>query len=262
MRKGGALKVHTGAFLIAFIIVMSSQVSFAQDTSKVKPHDTVKSMWSGAFSFGGFYQRGNTNKLYGESKGELKRADGLLESIFSATLTYGETDDIKDENEIYSSLTFDLFYEDKFSPFVLQITQYDFGRNIDLRSQSGGGLKYTFIRIPELKASVSSALLYDYTNLADAPGNYDSRITRLSFRVKLGVNLFGSRIMISHFTFYQPSVKDFTNAIWRSESALNAPLTKFLFITSVYRYTHEDVVSVGRKKSDHKLSFGLGVNFK
>jgi hypothetical protein len=249
-----------GFFIISFLILPAGLVS--QDTTSSVKNNTSKTHWSGLFKVEGSYQKGNTNKIFGMSKGEVKRTDGLLESILAAKLTYGESDGLKDENELSSSLTFDLFYDNIFSPFILQQTDFNYGREIDLRSQSGGGLKYTFINIPEIKASLSGAGIYDYTNLKERPGNADSRTWRFSARLKFKSSLFNGRINISHYTFYQPSFKDFKNTIWRSESELSAPLTGFLAVSSTYSYTHEAVVPAGVKQDDHQLTFGLEIIFK
>lgn len=235
---------------------------FSQDTTRVKNKVYVKAHWSGFFKVGGFYQKGNTNKIYAVSSGEIKRADGILESIAFVSLGYGESDGIKDDNELSSSLTFDLFYNNILSPFVLQLTGFSFSREINLRSQSGGGLKYTYVDIPEFKSSISAAGIYDYTDLKEKPGNNDSRTWRLSSRFKFKSTLFGGRINISHVTFYQPSFKNISNAIWWSETGIETPLTDFLNINATYNITHEDVVPAGVKKTDQKIIFGLGIEFE
>jgi hypothetical protein len=234
----------------------------SQDSSEVSKKDSVKTHWSGYFKVGGLYLKGNTDKIFSVADAEIRRTDRIFETILSATLDYGESDGIKDESDLYSSATVDLFYDRMFSPFVLQLTEFGYSREIDLRSQTGGGLKYTFINIPELKASISAAGIFDYTNFADKPGNTDSKTWRLSARLKFKSTLFEGRINISHVTFYQPSFKDFSNVIWRSESELSFPLTDFLSINATYLFKHEDIVPAGVKKSDHKLTFGLAVEFK
>jgi hypothetical protein len=243
-----------------FIVFTFTYSVFSQDTSPVK-NQKPKSHWSGFFKVAGIYLKGNTDKVFAVSSAEIKRSDGILESIAMATLDYGESDGIKDESDLYSAVTFDLFYDRKLSPFILQLTEFGYSREIGLRSQTGGGLKYTFINIPEFKSSISAAGIYDYTNFREKPGNVDSKTWRLSARLKLHTVLFGGRIEISHTTFYQPSFKDFRNGIWRSESELSMPLTWFLKITVAYLFKHEDVVPADVKKSDHKLTFGLAVEF-
>jgi hypothetical protein len=243
-------------------VMLQSGRFLAQDTLSAGKKDTVKTHWSGSFKVEGSYQKGNTNKILGMMKGEVKRTDRVLESILTGKIVYGESDDVKDENDFYSSFTMDLFYNRMFSPFLLQLTEFSFGREIDLRSQSGAGLKYTFVNIPEIKASISAAGIFDYTNLREKPGNNDSRTWRLSARLKFTLTLFNSSLILAHATFYQPSYKHLKNAIWRSDTELALPLTTFLFVSSTYSYIHEDVVPAGVKKDDHMLTFGLGVNFK
>jgi hypothetical protein len=250
--------------LILFLLfpVLFSIHLCSQDSSGVKSRDSVKTHWSGFFKVEGIYLKGNTDKIFTVAGAEIKRTDRAVETIVSASLDYGESDRIKDESDLYSSATVDLFYDRMFSPFVLQLTEFSYSREIDMRSQTGGGLKYTFVNIPELKASISAAGIYDYTNIRDKPGNTDSKTWRLSARIKFKSVLFGGRINISHVTFYQPSFKDFGNVIWRSESELSFPLTDFLNVNATYLFKHEDVVPAGVKKSDHKLAFGLAVEFK
>jgi hypothetical protein len=246
---------------VFYFILITSNI-FAQINIAVVKKDSSITEWTGSLKAEGTYRKGNTNYIFGFSEGEIKRADGILETILAAKLTYGESDGIKDENELRSSFTIDLFYKNIFSPFLLQQTDFNYAREIDLRSQSGAGLKYTFIDIRELKASISAAGIYDYTNLKERPGNSDSRTWRLSARLKFKTELFGSRIKLSHYTFYQPSFKDFNNTIWRSESELSAPLTEFLAVTSTYSYSHEAVVPAGVKKEDQQLTFGIEINFE
>ena len=252
-------KIYT--ILLLTVFLFHGQL-FSQDTIRIGSKTYVKAHWSGFLNVGGFIQKGNTDKIYAVSSGEIKRADGILESIAFVSLGYGESDGIKDDDELSSSLTFDLFYDNVLSPFILQLTGFSFAREIDLRSQSGGGLKYTFSNIPEFKSSISAAGIYDYTNLSDKPGNTDSRTWRISARFKFKSSLFGGRINISHVTFYQPSFNNFKNAIWWSETGLETPITDFLNLNATYNITHEDVVPAGVKKTDQKLTFGLGIEFK
>jgi hypothetical protein len=256
------LKKFCFPVLFFWLIILFSGRLSSQDTGIVKRRDTVKTHWSGYIKVAGLYLKGNTDKIFSVTAAEIKRTDRIVETVLSAALDYGESDGIKDESDLYSSATIDLFYDRLFSPFVLQLTEFGYSREIDLRSQTGGGLKYTFVEIPEFKASISAAGIYDYTNLRDKPGNTDSKTWRLSARIKFRSVLFDGRINISHVTFYQPSFKDFGNVIWRSESELSLPLTYFLNINAAYLYKHEDVVPSGVKKSDHKFTFGLTAEFK
>ena len=219
------------------------------------------SEWSAFLSGEGLYQSGNTSKFFLQSKGELKRDVKDFEGILFISYGYGESKGKKDDNSFTSSLTGDFFRSRMFTPFLLQIIEYSFAKGIDIRSQSGAGLKYTFIREKEHKSSISAALIYDYTNLAQKPGNYNVDILRLSFRVKTRQEILNSKLILSFTGFYQPALKDFSAANIRIDFSADIPIVSNFYFRSSYLYSFEDVVSVGRKRLDNKITFGLGISF-
>ncbi|MFI5144036.1 MAG: DUF481 domain-containing protein, partial [Ignavibacteria bacterium] len=235
---------------------------FSQGRSKdtVTTRALEKSPWTGGMSIRGFYMMGNTNKFYGMGTGEIKRQDSIYTLDLNATVDYGESNKIKDENSFFGDFSADLFHHNLLSPLVMQIGEYNFSRGIVFRSQTGGGLKLNFIQHPEHKTSISLAVIYDYTNLVNIPGNEDTRRWRLSWRFKTVQILFGNRLKLSNVTFFQPSMTALSNTIWRVETVLDAPILSFLSLQAAYLYTREDNVSVGRKHSDHKVTFGLNVS--
>ncbi|MEO6695393.1 MAG: DUF481 domain-containing protein, partial [Ignavibacteria bacterium] len=189
-----------------------------------------------------------------------KRADRLIESILAISLGYGESKGKKDANDFSAAFTTDLFYKNIWSPFVLQYTEYNFASGIDIRSQTGAGIKYVIINDADHKTSVSVAGIYDYTKLVDKPGNYTNQTTRVSVRFRTKQILLDNKLEFSFTSFYQPSVKNIKNAINRFETNLKIPLSKHFSVNSTYRFIEDDVVSVGRKRMDTKLTFGVGVS--
>ncbi len=242
-------------YVIILILFLLSANFYSQDKNK----DTTKSPWAGNFRVGGFYMKGNTNKFYAMGSGEAKRQDSIYTLDLLLTLDYGATNSIKDQNGLFGDFSADMYHYDLLSPLIMQIGEYNFGRGIVFRSQSGGGIKLNFIQHAEHKTSISLALIYDYTNLVNIPGNEDTRRWRLSWRFKTTQILFGNRLRLTNVTFFQPSVTAISNTIWRVETILDAPILSFLSLQVAYLFTHEDNVSIGRKKSDHKVTFGLNI---
>jgi len=217
--------------------------------------------WSGSLSGEGLYQSGNTRKFYIHGKGSITRADRYLETILLASYGYGENRGRKDDNEMIASFTADLFYKNKFSPFILQYLNYSFAKGIDLRSQSGGGVKYVAVENEDHKTSISLALIYDYEKLAQKPGNYDQENMRFSLRIRTKQNIVKDRLMFNVTAFYQPVVNNFSRANFRVDAGLKMPIVAGVSLISNYLYTFEDVVSVGRMRADNKLTFGVNVSF-
>lgn len=241
--------------LSAVAFLLYSADIFSQES------DTTGSDWALSASTEGLYQSGNTSKLYVNAMSELKRADRFVESILGAYFGYGESKGKKDANDLSATFTTDLFYKNKWSPFILQYTEYNFGSGIDIRSQSGAGIKYVFIEDPDHRSSVSVAGIYDYTNLADKPGNFNNSTTRLSLRLRTRQIAFDDKLQFSFTAYYQPSLNNFKNVIIRFETNLKIPLSKHFSINSTYRFVEDDVVSVGRKRVDTKVTFGVGINY-
>jgi hypothetical protein len=243
-------------YLIFIIIFVFSIKLYTQDKSM----DSSRSSWWWSLGASGFYMKGNTNKLYTTGAGEIKKQDSISTLDLLLSLDYGATNKIKDQNNFFGDFSADLFHYNTFSPLILQIGEFGYSRGIVFRSETGGGAKYNFIKHPEHKTSVSLALIYDYTNLVHKPGNNNGRTWRFSWRFKTNQKLFGDRIRIGNVTFFQPSVRSIQNVIWRSESTLEAPIVKGFSLMVVYLFTHDDIVSVGRMKTDQKVSFGLKVS--
>lgn len=239
--------------LIAFTISISER---ANSQGSDQEND-----WSGKLSSDGLYQSGNTSKFFVQARGEIKRATRDLELILAGGISYGESKGKKDDNSLNAAFTADLFYEKNISPFILQYVEYNFGKGIDIRSQSGGGLKYEFWQEPMHLSSVSLALIYDYTDLTDKPGNYNTGKMRMSLRIRTKQTLLDSNAILSFTGFYQPAISDLSAANLRAETILDIPITKKIFGRIAYLYSFEDVVSVGRVRLDNKLTFGLGIGF-
>lgn len=219
------------------------------------------SVWSGFVSLEGTYQGGNSNKSILIGKGKLDRTDEKLQSILITSYLYGTKNNIKDNNNLTSMLTIDYNYKKSLSPFFLQIFEYDFAKGIDARSQTGGGTKYLLLKNSNNKISASLALIFDYTNLADKPGNYDTDRMRFSLRLKTENAILDSHLIFSAVAFYQPAVNNFSENNQRYDLKLSLPIVKrFKFITN-YLYSKDDVVSVGRKRVDIMLTFGLEYSF-
>lgn len=245
------MKIIFGLHLILFLIC--SEYSYSQSK------DSAKTNWSGELIFTGLYQSGNTNKFLVQGKGTVKKTNRTLETILLLSGSYGENKSTKDDNTYYGALTADLFYEDILSPFLLQYAEYNYSKGIDFRSQSGGGIKYTFLPEKDHRSSVSLALIYDYLNLQNKPGNSKSKEIRFSIRVKTKQIVLDNHMNLIFVCMYQPVVNYFSKSNLYIEGTVEVPLTKLLRLNSIYTYSFDNVVSVGRKRADNKLTFGAGL---
>lgn len=241
--------------VIFLVILFVYSPSYSQTTDSAGPQ------FSGSFTFNGLYQSGNTNKFLVQGRGEIKRVNKNLETIILAEGSYGENKGSKDDNSYYASLTADFNYQKDFSPFLLQYLEYNYSKGIDFRSQSGGGLKYVFIENTFHKTSVSLAVIYDYLNLVAKPGNSESKEVRLSIRLKTRQDMFDKKMTLNFLAMFQPVVNQFSKSNFYINTKLEFPLTEAFKLNANYIYGFDNVVSVGRKRADNKLTFGMGIYF-
>lgn len=246
------MKFLSTILMLLFFQNQSLVIASSEDSAKA---------FSASIVLTGLYQSGNTVKFITQGRGEVKYSGRILETIVSFTGSYGESKKVKDDNVYLGTFNSDLFYKDMFSPFILQYAEYNFSKGIDFRSQTGGGVKYTFIMNPDHKTSFSLALIYDYLNLVDAPENADRNESRLSLRFKTKQVLFDNAASLNVMVMYQPLIFDPANYNLFADANLDIPLNKIFKLNANYLYGFSDVVSVKRKRADTKLTFGFGAYF-
>jgi len=246
---------------ILFILLISFNSLTIFSQSKDTANKSSKKIWTGYISLGGLFQSGNTNKISVLGKGELRRDDKKLETVLYASYLYGTRNGLKDNNNLIASFTADYIHENFLSPFLLQVIEYDYSKGIDLRSQSGAGAKYTFIPDKDNKSSVSLAIIYDYTNLAENPKGYADNSTRFSFRLKTKQILLDSHLTVSAVGYFQPKYNDFSENNQRVEVNISIPIVNNFSFNTNYIYSLDNVVSVGRKRADNILTFSLKYEF-
>lgn len=258
-------------FIIFFIIfhninnypIYPQTNNFTDAEMSDSAHYNSNAEWSINIALGGSYQSGNTNKSVVNGKGKIERTDKKLETILAASYLYGTKNGSKDNNNLSAILTADYNYKKIFSPFFLQIFEYDYSKGIDARSQTGGGAKYLFYSDKnEMNvSSVSLALIYDYTNLLNDPENYRTDRTRFSLRLKTSNSILDSHLIISGIAFFQPAVDNFSENNQRYEVKMSIPIVKKFRFFGNYLYSKDDVVTVGRKRVDIFVTFGLEYTF-
>lgn len=255
-------------FHVSFCILLLNLISFPvySQLNKLTVINNMDSTgsetdteWSGSISLAGSYQSGNTNKSVINGKGKIERSDKKLNTILVASYLYGTKNGSKDNNNLTSMFTADYNYKNTFSPFFLQIFEYDFSKGVEARSQTGGGAKYLFYSDEKKNniSSVSLALIYDYTDLLSEPENYKTERTRLSLRLKTNNSILDSHLIISAVAFFQPDVNNFSENNQRYDIKLSIPVVKKFHFFGNYLYSKDDVVAVGRKRVDIFVTFGL-----
>lgn len=237
---------------ILIVLMLCTSIS-ATAQRKIQP-------WQGSVAAEAILQSGNVNTQIAVLRGDVSTVDSTFEVGFHGEFSYGEQDDIKNQQTMLGTVTFDLWPDDVLSPFVLGTAEYNFQRQIDLRWQAGGGVKWLFWNDTTNEVSLSSAVLFDATMYGPAAGLDDIRTGRASFRLKGKHILLNTYLIFTHVTFLQPSLSSAKDYRWNTLLTLDVPLSSVVSLRTSFNNTFESIVADDRKKNDSKLLFGLKVS--
>lgn len=225
-------------------------VTSATAQKKIQP-------WQSTIAAEAIVQSGNVNTQIAVVRGDVSTVDSTFEVGFHGEFSYGEQDEIKNQQTLLGTLSFDLWPDDVLSPFVLGTAEYNFQRQVDLRWQVGGGVKWLFWNDTTNEASFSSAVLFDATMYGPAAGLDDIRTGRASFRLKGRHILLNTYLIFTHLTFLQPSLSSIKDYRWNTLLTLDVPLSSLVALRTSFNNTFESIVADDRKKNDSKFLFGL-----
>jgi hypothetical protein len=243
-------------YLLFFPIFLLSQIN-ESDTLSVKA----------SLSLTGFWQSGNVETSIFRAKSELSFIP-FKNWVFKNqnSYVYQEFGKIKADEDILSLNFIYLNPDRKIYPFILGFVSTNFRREIDLRYLLGIGASFRILDKENywLKCSISSE--YEKTDFSEVNFNlseYDGNQFINTFRGTLWINgkyyLFDKKLVLSHESYFQPSLEESNNYRWQADVSLELPIWKFLNFRINYRHTFESIVIESQEQQDKFLTFGLTI---
>ncbi|MBT8282694.1 MAG: DUF481 domain-containing protein [Muriicola sp.] len=231
--------------------------------SQINESDTLKIKAN--LSLTGFWQGGNVETLIFRAKSDFSFIP-FRNYVFKTTNSYVYQEFGKEKaDEDFLSLNFLYLNPDrKIYPLILGFASTNFRRKIDLRYLVGGGVTFKVLDKKNhwLKFSISTE--YERTQFSEANFNridFNGDPTVNTWRGTIWVygkyELIKGKLVLSHESFYQPSLLQSDNYRWRSDIGLQLPLWKFLDFKISYLNTYESLVIENQKQEDRILSFGF-----
>ena len=242
-----------------YIFLLLPMLLFAQinesDTLKIKAN----------LSLTGFWQGGNVETLIFRAKSDLSFIP-FKNWVFKTnnSYVYQEFGKEKADEDILSLNFLYLNPDRKIYPLLLGFVSTNFRRKIDQRTLMGAGVTFRVLNKKNhwLKFSLSSE--YERTNFSQANFNrtkYNGDPTintvRGTFWIYGKYQLIEGKLILSHESYYQPSLQESDNYRWRSDIGLQMPIWKFLDFKINYLNTFESLVIENQKQEDRILTFGL-----
>jgi len=232
-------------------------------SAQINESDTLK--FKASLSSTGFWQRGNVETTIFRVKSEVSYKP-WKKWVFKTQNSYVLQEFGKQKaDEDILSLNFLYFNpEQKIYPLLLGFVSTNFRREIKIRYLTGAGVTFQILKKKNnwLKFSISSE--YEHTDFKRNSFNYseyDGSQSINTFRATLWVNgkyhLLKKKVILSHESYFQPSLQYGNNFRWWVDVGLELPVWKFLNFKINYLDTFESVVIEGQKQDDRFLTFGF-----
>ena len=243
-------------FFLVFPLYLYAQ-SNEGDTLKLKS----------SLSLTGFMQGGNVQTLIFRTKADVRyRPSDQFAFRTTNSYVYQEFGKVKADEDILSLNFLNIGPNRKLSPLALAFFSSNFRREIDMRTLLGTGVTYQVFQNEQnwLKMALSSE--YEFTrfnattfNRAEYNGSQTINTLRATIWINGKYHLFDEKLILSHESFYQPSLEAGNNYRWQADFALELPISKYVNFKINYLHTFESIVIVNQHQQDRFLTFGLTV---
>lgn len=228
-----------------------------------EPTDSTKIKASLALT--GFWQSGNVETLIFRAKSDVSFKP-WKNAVFKTqnSYVYQEFGKSKADEDILS-LNFLYFNPEKrFYPQVLGFISTNFRREINIRYLVGAGATYQLIPGKEQWLKLSLTCEYESTEFKSANFNrdeFDGMQSVNTVRGTIWVNgrypVFKKKVILTHESFFQPSLSQARNFRWRADFGAEFPVWKFLNLKVNYLRTFESLVIQDQQQEDQFLTFGF-----
>jgi putative salt-induced outer membrane protein YdiY len=224
--------------------------------------DTVPDRWDAAFELGFNGSTGNTRLAVLTTGFSIKHLEtDRYELEWTIGYRYGESEGEVVARNVRTGLSYDLHPNATWSPFVFVNAERDRFRKLDVRTNTGAGMKRTFAEAQDISFSLSGALLHDYENFTEPVGD-DLLMTRnrarWSVRAK-GHRLWESGVRFEHVTFFQPVVDHAADYNIDSSTKLTVFITERVGVNLGYTLRRDSTPPPGIEHNDQVLQAGVTV---
>ncbi len=177
---------------------------------------------------------------------------------------YGRSEGVDVAQNLRGNVSVDLWPKAGWSPFLFATAENDPFRRLDVRLNSGGGVKRTFWQAGWSEVSLSGAVLYSYEKLelneaqlaADPLEDGITQTALWSWRGRARRELSEGR-RFEQVMFYQPEWDDAGDYMLESQTTGRWSLTRSLAFTTTFLYERDSTPAPGVAADDWALAVGL-----
>jgi hypothetical protein len=178
---------------------------------------------------------------------------------WSISYRYGETRGAVVARNVQSSLSFDLYPGDIWSPYAFATVERDPFRRLDVRSNTGSGVTHTLYRHDDDQFAVTAAALYSHEDFT-VPTQPNRDDARWSIQTR-GQQHIGSNMKIENTAFYKPVWDRGGDYNIQSVTKVSSKITDRLAMTFSHEYLRDSTPPEGVERDDQRIQAGLTFEF-
>ena len=236
--------------------------------AQLNESDTLRFQWRGTLT--GNDQHGNVEVFTLRSKMDAVYApvkDWVFKSQNNSLYQsfYGK----KADNDLFSRNYLYFRPQQRIYPFAIAYVSANYRRKVKGRWFAGAGLTWQAVNQPSAVIKFSASLVQEQTrfrgtvyNEAAYNGSDRIRCWRGTLYTAGWGYLSGKKIRWYYDAFYQPAFDNGRNYRAQADLGVDLPLWRGLSFTTLYTFTHENVVIDKVRKEDRILSFGFSWNLR
>ena len=220
--------------------------------------------WAFTFEVGFNGASGNTELAVLTTALGVKRIEtDAFELDWTASYRYGESEERVVARNIRSSLSFDLWPAARWSPFVFVDAERDPFLRLDIRTNAGSGVKYTFVERENSAVSLSAAVIHSYEEFGTPAGAtpIDARSdARWSLRGKAS-HTFENGLAVENTSWFKPVFDDTGDYNIDATTKLGVKLSSSIGLNFSHTYRRDSTPPPDVETDDQVLQIGLLIEF-
>lgn len=230
----------------------------AADAAKAaKPVEPEKkSPWDCSVTLGATVTRGNSKTLLFNANILALRKWTQNELSLGADGSYGESDDVKNLEQIHGFAQYNRLFTDRFYGYARVDALHDAVADVDYRVTVGPGVGYYFIKNEKTRLSAEAGP----SMVLEKQGGKEKQYlaARIAERLEQKLN---DKARVWQSLEFLPEVDKFDNYIINAEAGIEADLTKKFSLRTLVQDTYHNQPAAGRKANDIKIISGISYKF-
>ncbi len=207
----------------------------------------------------GNFTRGNINRSLLVLRAEITLQGPAVNISTNPRFTYGKQNRLLAERDTYVDLIVDVFKKRKVYVFGLGTIERSNLRRINWRRLAGAGIGFRLLQKERHNLSLTNAVIYESTDFEERP---TLTTVRNSTRLKGRHSFLDDRMRLTHITFVQPALNNFSNLRWNTLISLEIPLNRWISMRGSFENSYESVVEATRQNNDSRITFGIAIGNK